>query len=94
MSRLRDLVERRAALQVRCAVQRGELGREVGGIEQRLQSIDRFALAAKRAARNPFVIALGVAALVAIGPKRIVRYAGRSAIAASAARRTLGMLRR
>lgn len=94
MSRLRELAERRAALQLRCAVQRGQLGREVGSIEQRLEVVDRVALTAKRAVRNPLVIALGIAALMAIGPKRIVRVASRSALAAPVAVRALGLLRR
>lgn len=100
MSRLRDLAERQAALQLRCAVQRGQLAREVGNIEQRLESVDRATLAAKRVLRHPVVIALGVAVLAAIGPKRIgraasrsVSYASRSAIALSVARRALALLR-
>jgi hypothetical protein len=94
MSRMRELAERQALLQLRCSEQRRAMGREVGAIEQRLQTVDRVALAAKRAVRNPIVIALGVAAIVAIGPKRILGYAGRSAVVASVARRALGMLRR
>lgn len=94
MSRLRELTERQAALQLRCAVQRGRLGHEVAGIEQGLASVDRAALAGKRILRNPLVIALGVGALAAIGPKRILRFASRFAVAASVAGRAIGMLRR
>lgn len=100
MSRLRDLAERKAALQLRCAVQRGVLEREVGDIEQRLQPVDRAALAAKRVLRKPVVVALGVAVIAAIGPKRLgrfakrsVHYASRSAVAVSVARRALAVLR-
>lgn len=93
MSRTRDLAERQAALQLRCAAQRHAFGREAVDIERRLETVDRAAIVARRLVRNPVVIALGVAALVAIGPSRVVRYAGRAAVVASITRRALGVLR-
>lgn len=93
-SRLKDLTDRQAALQLRCAVQRGTLAREVIDVEERLHNVDRVTLAAQRVFRNPIVLALGALGLALIGPSRIVRYAGRAAVATSIARQVLGFLRR
>jgi hypothetical protein len=94
MSRMRDLIERQTVLQLRCDAQRRAVGREVAHLGRRLQTVDRVALAAKRAVRNPLVIGLVVAALAAVGPSRIVRYASRATVVTSLARRALRALRR
>lgn len=86
-TRVRELVDRQTTLQLRCAVQRREIAREVDLVEARLRSVDRVAAVARRVALNPAAIAAGVVALVLIGRVTGFRFLSRGLLLATAARR-------
>jgi hypothetical protein len=88
-----ELARREAALRLRCAVQRSEMARQVGGIEARLQSVDRVAMTARRLLLRPTVIAGGVVLLILLGRTRTFRVLGRGLVLLSAARRLVHVMR-
>ncbi len=85
--RVRELVDKQTTLQLRAAVQRREIAREVDVVEARLRSVDRVAAMARKVALNPAAIAAGVIALVLIGRATGFRFVGRGLLLATAARR-------
>ncbi|MFL6551217.1 MAG: YqjK family protein [Povalibacter sp.] len=86
------LAEKRAALLAHSAVQRGELSQQVQEIETRLASVDRGINMVRRYAAQPLLM-VGVAALlVMVGPRKILRWAGRSAVFLTAGRRVARLL--
>lgn len=91
--RMLTLARRRNALRVHCAVQRGHLATTVQHIESRLGSIDRSIDIVRRLAGRPLLIVGGVALLVMIGPRRMISWAGRSAILFTTGQRVLRLLR-
>lgn len=91
--RRQRLAQRRAALLAHSAVQRGELSQQVAQIESRLASVDHTINVVKRYAAQPLLLAGGVALLVMIGPRRLLSWAGRSAVLLSAGRRMLRLMR-
>jgi hypothetical protein len=87
------LAQRRSALRARCAAQRIHLAETTEQIQARLSSIDRGIDALRRYAARPLVIAGGVALLTMIGPRRLIRWAGSSAVLLTTGKRIMRMLR-
>jgi hypothetical protein len=92
--RVRELADRRGTLQLRCAAQRGALGREVSSIETRLRSVDRLVAIARGALLHPAVLAVGAATLFALGRRRAWRALARGLLLAGAARRLFRAVRK
>jgi hypothetical protein len=86
-ARVRELVERQTMLQLRCAVQRREIAREVGSVEARLRSVDRVAGIVRNVALHPAAIVAGIVGLVLVGRATGFRVIGRGLLLASAGRR-------
>jgi hypothetical protein len=68
--RAQELAERRAALRLRCAVQRRAIANEVHGVEARLDTVDRVARITRNVASHPAVIAGGVIFAVVLARTR------------------------
>jgi hypothetical protein len=92
--RSRELAQRVTALQVRCDVHRGLLGRELESIEGRFASADRVAGVARDWLRSPAAVVVGAVALVAFGRAGGLRVLGRAWIVVSALRRLVQALAR
>jgi hypothetical protein len=92
--RARELATRHAALQLRVAMQRREIASEVGAVESRLQSLDRFLVLGRSVLHNPAVVGLGLLAVVLIGRTRAVRLVGQAVLIASGMRGLLRTTRR
>lgn len=87
------LAQRRKALRLQCEVQRAELGQTMHEIESRLGSVDRGLNMVRRYAAQPLLLVAGIAFLAFLGPRRLVRWAGRSAVFVTAGRRVMRLLR-
>jgi hypothetical protein len=87
--RVRQLAERQAELQVRCAAQRALVAAEVAAIEERFESVDRIARVARATLLHPAVIAGGVLAVLTVGRSRGMRLVGRLYLLSTAARRLM-----
>jgi hypothetical protein len=87
------LAQRRSALRARCAVQRTHLADTTEHIEARLGGVDRGIEAVRRLAGHPLLIVGGVALLTLVGPRRLVRLAGRSAVLLTAGQRIMRLMR-
>jgi hypothetical protein len=74
-------------------VQRIQLGDETRHLEAKLASVDRAIHMVRRIARQPVLIAGGLALLVLIGPRRIFRLAGHSAVWITTGSRVLRLMR-
>jgi hypothetical protein len=68
-----ELAQREATLRLHCALQRGDLGRQVDGIQARLQSVDRVVATARRIVVRPAVIVGVVLVLLVLGRARSFR---------------------
>ncbi|HET8698423.1 MAG TPA: hypothetical protein VFO94_13100 [Gammaproteobacteria bacterium] len=68
--RAQELAERRAALRLRCAVQRRAIAHEVRGVEARLDTVDRVTRIARNVASHPAVILGGAIFAVALARTR------------------------
>jgi hypothetical protein len=75
-------------------MQRQLFASEVRIIEQRLQSVDRVAGAARRALANPLVIVAALVGAYVVGPARVVSGIGRVLFIAAALRRLWDIVRR
>jgi hypothetical protein len=84
--RLRELAQRQASLEWRCAEQRATFAREVAVIEERFRSADRVA-GLVRSLLSPSVVVAVVATLLIAGRGRGLRVLGRALLFAAAARR-------
>lgn len=91
--RVRELVERQARLQRRCAAERATMADEIASIEARFAGVDRIAGLAGRILLHPVVIAGGVVAFLTIGRARGMRLVGRLFVLTTAARRLLATVR-
>jgi hypothetical protein len=92
--RLLQLAARREALRAESALQRDHMGGLAREIRTRLSGIDRSIDVVRTVAAKPAVIAGAVAVLALIGPRRLIRIAGRSAMFLTAGSRVIKMLRR
>jgi hypothetical protein len=88
-----ELENRRRELLKGSEFQRRSLGRAAHEIETRLQGIDHVITVARRFVAQPMLIAGGLAALVMIGPRRLLSWAGRSIVLVSTGRRLFNRLR-
>jgi len=91
--RVKELAEREARLQQRCAAQRATVARELTSIEARFERVDRFASVARSVLLNPVVIVGGIVALLTIGRSRGVRLVGRVYLLSTAVGRLLQTVR-
>lgn len=87
--RVKELADREAALQLRCAAQRNAIAREVAAVETRLASVDRAAAVTRRVLTHPAAIIAGMLVLVLLGRARTFRLVGQGLLLANAARRLL-----
>ena len=90
--RERELAARRQALRAQSAIQREHLSRTVEDIETRLAGIDRGIGIVRHIVRKPVVLAGGIALIALIGPRRLLRIAGRSAVLFATGRRVMRIL--
>lgn len=91
--RTESLARKRRALRAHCAVQRNELAYIADQVEARLEPVDRGINIVRYYATRPLVLTAGVALLAFLGPRRLLRWAGRSAFLVSTGSRVLRMLR-
>ena len=91
--RAQTLAHRRESLRLRAAAQRAELTYDVGTIEQRLSRIDNTLNSVRRVAAKPLMVGIGVAVLALVGPRRLLRWGTRSALAATTVSRLVKALR-
>jgi hypothetical protein len=91
--RVKQLAEREAQLQQRCAAQRASIAHELASIEARFARADRIAGFARATLLHPAVIVGGIVALLAIGRSRGMRLVGRLYLLSKAARRLLQTIR-
>jgi hypothetical protein len=95
--RARELADKRATLQLRCAVQRRAIAGEVSALETRLQSIDRIVRLARGTLLHPAAVAAGVIALIVIGRARgagAMRLVSRGLLLIAAARRVMRLVKK
>ncbi len=86
--RVRELAERQASLQQRCAEQRAGFAREGAAIQARFRSADRVAELARNLL-NPVLVLAAVATVLVVGRVKGLRIIGRALLFAAAARRLL-----
>jgi YqjK-like protein len=91
--RVKQLAEREALLQARCAAQRAAIASEVASIEARFERIDRVARIARTTLLHPVVIVGGIVALLTIGRSRGMRLVGRLYLLSTAVRRLVQTIR-
>jgi len=92
--RTRELAERQAALQQRCAAQRAAVAHEVASIEARFQVVDRTVVLARSTILHPAVLVAGAATVLFVGRLRGFGLLGRLLLLAAAARRLAAAARR
>jgi hypothetical protein len=92
-ARVKQLAEREAQLQQRCAAQRASIAHELASIEARFERADRIAGLARTTLLHPAVIVGGIVAFLAIGRSRGMRLVGRLYLLSTAARRLMQTIR-
>lgn len=85
---------KRAELRQRCAAQRGDLGRAVADIEQRLQRVDHWLAATTAVATKPALLVGAVTTLFSMRRVGLWRTVGRGVMVWLAARRMLQWTKR
>ena len=91
--RVKELAERQARLQERCALQRSSIASEVASIEARFGRVDRIARLVRTALLNPVVIGGAIVALLTVGRLRGTRLIGRLYLLSTAARQLVQTVR-
>ena len=91
--RVKQLAEREARLQERCAAERAIIGHELASIEARFERVDTIARVARNTLLHPVVIVGAVAALLTIGRSRGLRLVGRLYVLSTAVRRLVQTVR-
>ena len=91
--RVRQLAQRQADLQARCAAQRALIAGEVAAIELRFERVERVARVARATLLHPAVIAGAVIAVLTVGRSRGMRLVGRLYLLSTAVRRLLQTFR-
>jgi len=92
-NRVKQLAEKEAQLQARCAAQRASIANEVASMEARFARVDRIARVARTTLLHPVVIVGGVVALLTIGKSRGVRLVGHLYVLSTAVRRLVQTIR-
>jgi hypothetical protein len=90
-TRLEQLAARRRLLQVRCAVQRGDIAEIEADLDAGAARVDRVVAMARRF--TPLLLVTGVAIVVAMGPGRVLGLVGQGLAAATIANRAARLLR-
>lgn len=85
--RLRDIVRKRRLLVARATEQRGDLAVQAGAVRQSLAFADLAWRGYRRLKSSPVTVAVVAAALVAVGPGKLLRIGYRSGLV------VLGLLR-
>jgi hypothetical protein len=92
--RLRELAERQAQLQSRCAAQRAAIAYEVASIENRFGAVDRGVAFVRTTLLHPATLIVGTLALLFVGRLRGLGLLGRVLLLTTAARRLVATTRR
>jgi hypothetical protein len=92
-ARVKQLAEREARLQERCAAERASIAEELASIEARFERVDSIARAARTTLLHPVVVAGAVVALFTIGRSRGMRLVGRLFVLSTAVRRLVHTVR-
>jgi hypothetical protein len=92
-ARVRQLAEREALLQERCAAERASMAHELKSIEARFERVDSIARVARTTLLHPVVIVGAVVALLTIGRSRGMRLVGRLYVLSTAVRRLVQTVR-
>jgi|SRR5688572_16646925 len=92
-NRVKQLAEKEAWLQARCAAQRASIAQEIASIEARFARVDRIARIARTTLLHPVVIVGSVVALFTIGRSRGMRLVGRLFVLSTAVRRLMQTIR-
>jgi hypothetical protein len=90
-TRLEQLAARRRVLQLRCAVQRGEIAETQAVIDAGAARADRVIAVAQRF--TPLLLVAGVAIFLAVGPGRALGLARQGLAAATLANRAARLMR-
>jgi hypothetical protein len=90
-TRLEQLAERRHLLQLRCAVQRGDLAETQAAIDAGAARADRVIAVAQRF--TPLLLVAGVAVVLAVGPGRALGLVRQGLVAATLANRAARLMR-
>jgi hypothetical protein len=85
--RVKQLAEREALLQKRCAAQRASIAHEVARIEGRFARVDRMVSVARETLLHPVVVVGGIVVLLTIRRSRGMRLIGRVYLLTRAVRR-------
>lgn len=86
-ARLREIVRKRRLLVARAIEQRGELAAQAVSLQQSLAFADLAWRSYRRLKSSPVIVAVAAAALVAVGPGKLLRMGYRSGLL------VLGLLR-
>jgi hypothetical protein len=92
-ARVRQLAEREALLQERCAAERASIAQELASIEARFERVDSIARVARTTLLHPVVVVGAVVALFTIGRSRGMRLVGRLYVLGTAVRRLVQTVR-
>jgi hypothetical protein len=92
-ARVRQLAEREALLQERCAAERASMAHELKSIEARFERVDSIARVARTTLLHPVVVVGAVVALFTIGRSRGMRLVGRLYVLGTAVRRLVQTVR-
>lgn len=84
-----ELANRRRALLAQSDVQRGVLANSTRDIEQRLRGVDHVIDLAKRVVVQPMLLAGALTVVMMVGPRRLLRWAGRGLVLFSTGRKLL-----
>ena len=88
-----ELASRRLALLAQSEAQRGKLAQTTREIEVRLRGVDHIISVARRFVAQPLLLVGGLAAIILVGPRRLLSWAGRGIVLISTGRRLLRRLR-
>ena len=83
----KHLARKRRDLQVRCALQRQEMGHLGNQIEAQLATTDRVIGIASTVVKHPVILVAAFAGTMILGPWRIVKWVSQGALLFSMARR-------
>jgi hypothetical protein len=92
-ARLREIVRKRRLLVARATEQRGELAVQAVAVQQSLVFVDLAWRAYRRVKSSPVGVAVVAAALVAVGPGKLLRLGYRSGLTVLGLLRLIKMLR-
>ncbi len=91
---LRTLADRRASLQRKAAAQRAQLGIAMQPIESGVRTVDNVLLKVRPFVGKPVLLVGGAALALFIGPRRMLRLAGRAMLLVATARKSFALLQR